>query len=304
MLSLRDVRKSFGALEAVAGVSFEVPKGSCFGLLGPNGAGKTTTISMIVGCLDPDSGEVALNGQKVWLRGYAAKRNIGFVPQEMAIYEDLNAYDNLRFFGALCDVTGSSLKTATERVLEIVGLTDRARDPSRTYSGGMKRRLNMAVALLHNPCLLVLDEPTVGVDPQSRNSIFETLEALRSEGTTILYTTHYMEEVERLCDHVAVMDHGKVIACDSIAAISKLLPTDHLVLVELEEGSPPLSADPPVKLSRDGDRLEAEMSDLNRDLPKLIGWLQSQGIRFVGVRSQEASLEAVFLHLTGRNLRD
>jgi ABC-2 type transport system ATP-binding protein len=304
MLSLRDVRKRFGTVEAVAGISFDVPSGSAFGLLGPNGAGKTTTISMIVGCLDPDAGSLTLDGAPIGLHNYDTKRRVGFVPQELAIYDDLDALDNLRFFGALCNVTGAELQKASDRVLEIVGLTDRAKDPARTYSGGMKRRLNLAAALLHKPSLLVLDEPTVGVDPQSRNAIFESLEAIRIEGTTLLYTTHYMEEVERLCDHVAVMDHGKVIACDTLNAISKLVPTDQIVVIELEEGSQGLLGNPPVPFKRDGDRLEADLQDLNRDLPALLTWLQSQGIRYSGVRSQEASLESVFLHLTGRTLRD
>jgi len=298
------VRKRFGTIQAVDGVSFEVPKGSCFGLLGPNGAGKTTTISMIVGCLDPDSGEITLNGQKVGLRGFAAKRQTGFVPQEIAVYEDLSALDNLRFFGALEGVTGAELALAVSRVLEIVGLKERAADPVNTYSGGMKRRLNMAVAMLHSPSLLVLDEPTVGVDPQSRNAIFESLERLRAEGTTILYTTHYMEEVERLCDHVAVIDHGKVIACDQIASLSRLMPSDHIVVIDLLEGAAPLPEGSPVPLKRDGDRVEFELEDLNRDLPGVLQWLASHGVLYGGLRTQEASLEAVFLHLTGRSLRD
>lgn len=304
MLELRDVRKRFGAIQAVDGVSFEVPKGSCFGLLGPNGAGKTTTISMIVGCLDPDSGEISLNGERVSLRGFAAKRQIGYVPQEIAVYDDLNALDNLRFFGALAGVMGADLEPASKRVLEIVGLQERAGDRVSTYSGGMKRRLNMAVALLHSPSLLVLDEPTVGVDPQSRNAIFDSLERLRAEGTTILYTTHYMEEVERLCDHVAVIDHGQLIACDHIAQVSRLIPSDHVVVINLLEDSAPLLEQSPVPHKRDGDRIEFELEDLNRDLPAVLEWLASHGVLYSGLRTQEASLEAVFLHLTGRSLRD
>ncbi len=252
-LEIKDLRKSFGSLVAVDEVSFRLERGQLVGLLGPNGAGKTTTVSMIAGLLTPDRGRVLVNGQALAGDTDPAKRRIGLVPQDLALYDELSARANLRFFGALYSLTGRALEQAIGSVLDLVGLADRARDLVRTFSGGMKRRLNLAAGLLHDPDILLLDEPTVGVDPQSRNAIFENLELLKSRGKALLYTTHYMEEVERLADRIVVMDHGTVIAEDTLDGLQSRV------------GGP------------------------------------GSGGRAGGGR---ATLEAVFLTLTGRSLRD
>jgi ABC-2 type transport system ATP-binding protein len=220
MIQATNLRKSFGRLVAVDDVSLAVEPGQLLGLLGPNGAGKTTTLGMIAGLVTPDAGTVSVNGQL--LRGDTdpGKRKFGLVPQDLALYDELSALANLAFFGALYDLHGRALAQASARVLETVGLADRARDHVRTFSGGMKRRLNLAVGLLHDPDILLLDEPTVGVDPQSRNAIFDNLESLKKQGKALLYTTHYMEEVERLADRVIVMDHGRVIANDTLGGLT------------------------------------------------------------------------------------
>jgi len=220
MLEVSRLRKSYGRLLAVDDVSFVVERGTMLGLLGPNGAGKTTTLSMIAGLLVPDSGTVSIDGHALSGDTDPAKRRFGLVPQDLALYDELSARDNLRFFGALYDMAGSALDASIARVLATVGLTDRAGDKVKAYSGGMKRRLNLATGLLHDPDILLLDEPTVGVDPQSRNAIFDNLTQLKAQGKTLLYTTHYMEEVERLADKVVVVDHGCIIAHDTVATLT------------------------------------------------------------------------------------
>ncbi|MBW8866251.1 MAG: ABC transporter ATP-binding protein [Acidobacteria bacterium] len=225
MLTVKHLRKSFGTVLAVNDVSFSVASGQILGLLGPNGAGKTTTVSMVAGLLTPDAGEVLIAGQRLAGDTDPSKRRIGLVPQDLALYDELSARDNLRFFGALYTMTGRALDTAIERVLTLVGLADRARDAVKTFSGGMKRRLNLAAGLLHNPDILLLDEPTVGVDPQSRNAIFDNLETLKAEGKALLYTTHYMEEVERLADRIVIVDHGTVVADDTLAGLQSRVAT-------------------------------------------------------------------------------
>jgi linearmycin/streptolysin S transport system ATP-binding protein len=219
MLTINNLRKSFGTLVAVDGVSFAIERGQLLGLLGPNGAGKTTTVSMIAGLVTPDTGEVLVGGQRLSGDTDPVKRRIGLVPQDLALYEELSARDNLRFFGALYDLSGAALNSAIARSLELVELGDRAADKVKTFSGGMKRRLNLAAGLLHDPDILLLDEPTVGVDPQSRNAIFDNLEVLKRHGKALLYTTHYMEEAERLADRIVVIDHGRVIADDTLQGL-------------------------------------------------------------------------------------
>jgi len=219
MLDVRNLRKSFGSLVAVSDVSFSVRQGQILGLLGPNGAGKTTTVSMAAGLLTPDRGEVLVAGHRLAGDTDPAKRRIGLVPQDLALYDELSARENLRFFGALYSLRGRALDAAMARALELVGLEERAGDAVKTFSGGMKRRLNLAAGLLHDPDILLLDEPTVGVDPQSRNAIFDNLETLEARGKALIYTTHYMEEVERLADRIVVMDHGRVIAEDTLEGL-------------------------------------------------------------------------------------
>ena len=224
MLDVENLRKTFGRLVAVDDVSFTVGPGQLVGLLGPNGAGKTTTVSMIAGLVAPDRGEVRIGGRRLAGDTDPLKRRIGLVPQDIALYDELTARDNLRFFGALYHLRGEGLDAAIAAALDLVGLAERARYRVNTFSGGMKRRLNLAAGLLHDPDVLLLDEPTVGVDPQSRNAIFENLDVLKRRGKALLYTTHYMEEAERLADRIVVLDHGRVIADDTLAGLYAGVP--------------------------------------------------------------------------------
>ncbi|HMH52943.1 MAG TPA: ABC transporter ATP-binding protein [Candidatus Acidoferrum sp.] len=221
MLVARNLGKTFGRIAAVDGVSLKLAPGELLGLLGPNGAGKSTTVALLAGLLRPDRGEVLVDDHRLVGDADPVKRRIGLVPQEVALYDELTARDNLRFFGGLYGFRGAVLERVIASGLELVGLADRARDRVATYSGGMKRRLNLAAGLLHDPDILLLDEPTVGVDPQSRHAIFENLQALKRRGKAILYTTHYMEEAERLSDRIVVMDHGQVIAADTLAGLQR-----------------------------------------------------------------------------------
>jgi ABC-2 type transport system ATP-binding protein len=219
MLHVKNLRKTFGSLVAVDDVTFTLERGQLVGLLGPNGAGKTTTVSIVAGLLTPDRGDVLVGGQRLAGDTDPAKRRIGLVPQDLALYEELTAVANLRFFGALYNLSGRALDQAIASALELVELADRSGDRVKTFSGGMKRRLNLAAGLLHDPDILLLDEPTVGVDPQSRNAIFDNLEVLKARGKALLYTTHYMEEAERMADRIVVIDHGKVIANDTLEGL-------------------------------------------------------------------------------------
>ncbi len=219
VLEVIDVAKSYGDVQAVRGISFRVKRGEIFGLLGPNGAGKTTTISMLTGLIEADAGEIRVFGSRFTPNNRDLKGRIGIVPQELALYPTLSGRDNLKFFGRIYGLKGPRLRKRVEETLEMVGLAQRADDPVETYSGGMQRRLNIAAGLVHEPDLLFLDEPTVGVDPQSRNAILESVESLRERGQSVVYTTHYMEEAQRLCDRVAIMDEGKIIALDTPAAL-------------------------------------------------------------------------------------
>ncbi len=276
MLEARDLWKSYGDLAAVAGVSLEVRAGEILGLLGPNGAGKSTTVAMLCGLVAPDRGVVRVGGVVLEGDAGAQKRRLGLVPQEIALHEDLRAIENVRLFGALYGLKGRNLEDRARAMLEKVGLGDRARDKPETFSGGMKRRLNIACALVHDPEVLLLDEPTAGVDPQSRNAIFESLEALRARGKAILYTTHYMEEAERLCDRIVILDHGRVIASGSAAELYRLAPVSTATTLEIEGAV-------------DAAALAA---------------FAARGVVVKEIRSKGATLESVFLHLTGRGLRD
>ena len=272
-LEVLGLLKSFGALRAVDGLSLRVGAGEIVGLLGPNGAGKTTTVSIVSGLLSPDAGEVRVGGALLSGDTDPARGRLGLVPQELALYEELRADDNLAFFGGLQGLAGARLAARVEAVLRLTGLGDRRRDRVKVYSGGMKRRLNLAAGLLHDPEVLLLDEPTVGVDPQSRNAIFGTLEALRGEGKAILYTTHYMEEAERLCDRIVIVDHGRVVAEGTADELGALLPRGAGRVLDAEA------------------RAAAEL-------------LASRGIAVPALEGERPRLEEVFLHLTGHALRD
>jgi len=309
LLNVDGLTKSYGQRRAVDGVSFQVHAGQTVGLIGPNGAGKSTTVSMICGLLDPDSGKVTLDGAPVTAGLSAAKHKIGLVPQDLALYEDLAARENLRLFGALYGLKGAQLKARCDAVLALVNLADRAGDKPSTFSGGMKRRLNIGAALMHDPQLLILDEPTVGVDPQSRNAIFDTLEQLKRMGRSLIYTSHYMEEVERLADHIVIIDHGKVLADESPAALHRRLPAQAALRIELGidasaallEGLRALSG--VTAVSGEGRVLDVLLADSAGALP-VMGWLDRQGCGALHFATARTKLEDIFLNLTGRSLRD
>ncbi len=307
MLQANQLTKTYGDRTVVAGVSLHVTAGEIIGLLGPNGAGKTTTISMLCGLTPADSGTVVIDGKSMHDDINAAKRRIGLVPQDIALYETLSAIRNLETFGALYGLRGGELKKRAGDALEMVGLADRAGDKPATFSGGMKRRLNIACALVHDPDILLLDEPTVGIDPQSRNAIFDNLESLKARGKALIYTTHYMEEVERLCDRVVIMDHGRVIASDTLAGLYRQLPAAQSLTVELEGtvNVTALSREAGVKnVQQQNGRLIVGMDDLAATSAPVLAWLAARGHRVNHIASDRANLESLFLNLTGRQLRD
>lgn len=305
MLIARNLHKSYGALKAVDGVSLEAAPGQIVGLLGPNGAGKTTTVSMIAGLLRPDAGEVRIAGDVIDSDTSPVKRKLGLVPQELALFDELSASANLSLFAALYGLNGSTATKAMDSALELVGLRERAKDRVSTYSGGMKRRLNLAAALLHDPQVLLLDEPTVGVDPQSRNAIFDNLEILKQQGKTLIYTTHYMEEVERLCDRIVIIDSGRTIADDNLAGLLRRLPVANVLEIELKHDAPAgLEETDGYRLLKNGGRqLEIGFDHLDA-IPRVLAQLASRGYEVEHLRTQQPTLENVFLHLTGRSLRD
>jgi ABC-2 type transport system ATP-binding protein len=309
LLSVTKIYKSWGTRRAVDGISFQVKRGQTLGLIGPNGAGKSTTASIICGLLQPDSGSVLLDGQHLHGSDPKIKMRIGVVPQELALFDELPALENLKLFGALYGLKGPHLKKRCTEVLALVKLSDRANEKPATFSGGMKRRLNIAAALLHDPTLLILDEPTTGVDPQSRNAIFDSLELLRKQGRSLIYTSHYMEEVERLADHIVIIDHGKVIADETPASLHQRLPGQAALHVTLEQAAPPSlqaaikTQDGVIHMSAHQQSLEISLRNADHALP-ILNWLHQNGHPPVHFSTAKASLESVFLTLTGRNLRD
>jgi len=309
VLVCRDLRKAFGDLVAVGGVGFTIAEGETYGLLGPNGAGKTTTISMIAGLLERDAGEVLVAGRPLGTRSVGVKSEIGYVPQDLAIYPDLSGRENLRFFARLYGLSGDELGRRIDAVLEIVGLADRAGDLAKEYSGGMKRRLNIGIGLLHEPRLLILDEPTVGVDPQSRNAILESVDRLSVQGMAVLYTTHYMEEAERLCDRVGIIDLGELKAEGTRRELVSLVGQRDQVLLALagnvEAAATACSTiDAVHDASPREDQLELVVDEARRALPRILETVADAGASVRAVEVIEPNLEAVFLHLTGKALRD
>ena len=303
MIKADSLSKSYGDVVAVDDVSFEVNKGETFGLLGPNGAGKTTTIKILCGLLKQDAGSVTLDG-KTDPGLMEVRLSLGVVPQALAIYEELSALQNLRFFGKLYGLGGQKLRDRIKDCLEVAGLAQRSRQRVSKYSGGMKRRLNIICSLMHDPPILLLDEPTVGVDPQSRNLIFDTIEDMKKQGRTIIYTTHYMEEAQRLCDRVAILDHGRILDMDDI---------DHLINkhggpshIEAEFEERPFELDK-IRSFVDNKDLHLEGNTLRfetREPMESLARLNRSGVRFRSLKVQTANLEDVFLNLTGRRLRD
>jgi len=309
VLEAAGLRRAFGDLTAVDGVDVRIAPGEAYGLLGPNGAGKTTTISMLCGLLEPDDGAVRVAGHDLAREPAAAKSAIGYVPQEIALYPDLTARENLAFFGRLYGLRGRALAGRIDAVLDIIGLAPRADDRVGTYSGGMKRRVNIGAGLLHEPRLVVLDEPTVGVDPQSRHAILESVAALSAEGTAILYTSHYMEEVERLCDRVGIIDHGRMIAEGTRRELlAELGEADRLDLVVDGDAGDVAEACRGIAGVVDAAAADREVTLLVRHgrarLAEVVATVASAGATLTSVELVEPDLEAVFLALTGRALRD
>ncbi len=306
-LEVHDLHKRYGATVALDGVGFRVEAGEMFGLLGPNGAGKTTLLSIISSLLEPTRGEVLLEGRPLSAADRSLRGRVGIVPQELALYGELTARENLHFFGELYGIRDPLLGRRVGEVLEAIGLSDRADEPAQVYSGGMKRRLNLGIALVHGPRLLLLDEPTTGVDPQSRNHIFEEVRRLNSEGVTVVYTSHYMEEVQALCTRIGIMDQGRLVACDTLPRLLQEL--SGLIRFRVTRLAPGLrerlQGIPESRLRERGDGLlELECRDVKDSLLRLVAVLNETQAELVSLETEEPNLERVFLHLTGRGLRD
>ncbi|WKA51231.1 ABC transporter ATP-binding protein [Planococcus liqunii] len=310
MLETEELKKVFKGKVAVEGADLYLDKGEAVGLLGPNGAGKSTTISMISTLLKPTSGDVRLNGKSVIQNPSEMRRVLGVVPQEIALYPELTAYENLKFFGRIYGLSGKALEAAIQRSLDLVGLAERQKEVVKTYSGGMKRRINIAAAMMHEPEIIIMDEPTVGIDPQSRSHILEMVHRLnREKGLTVLYTSHYMEEVERLCDRVYIMDHGKIIASGTKEELKNILSNEETIWIELNR---PNEAFFQELQSFEGVRKAFETEQgIKLILPKgsrVLGGIfqasERHRVQIININVQTPSLEDVFLHLTGRKLRD
>lgn len=309
ILIVKKLAKSYGENRAVREISFSLPRGEIFGLLGPNGAGKSTTISMLAGLLSPTSGQITIKGLNLSENLLKVKQYVGLVPQEIALYPTISARDNLIFWGQVYGLHGAALKDRVDEVLDIVQLADRAHERVEVYSGGMKRRINLAVGLLHRPEILFLDEPTVGVDPQSRNAIFESVEKLNREGLTIIYTTHYMEEAERLCHRVAIIDQGQIIALDTPAnliqhqgkSLIRLSILDGVIdAVEEKIGHLPLVGD----VNRRDHTLDIQTHESQQVLMEVLQITHALSAQVTALEIMDASLETVFLNLTGKRLRE
>jgi len=308
-IEVLDLHKSFGENHAVQGVSFEVTQGEIFSLLGPNGAGKTTTISMLSCLLRPNEGDARIMGHSIRTDAMGVKSVLGVVPQDIALYEDLTARENLTFWGKMYGLRGSALKSRVNEVLDVIGLTDRAGDRVSKYSGGMKRRVNIGVALLHKPKIIYMDEPTVGIDPQSRRSILDSVVALKDQGMTVLYTTHYMEEAQELSNHIGIMDHGKLIAYGSHDELVKLVGGQTRIDLTLNTEAEAVMAtwqtiEGVKKVFAEDGLVTVLVDDSNLVLPRLFESATQHSARITSVDIREPNLEAVFLHLTGRALRD
>ncbi|MFC2063720.1 ATP-binding cassette domain-containing protein [Chloroflexota bacterium] len=311
MLEVRSLTKKYGDFTAVNGITFDIKEGEIFSLLGPNGAGKTTTIAMLSTLYQPNSGDAYIGGHSVTKDPMLVKEIIGVVPQELALYEELSAHENLVFWGQMYGLKGKLLNNRVGEVLDQIGLTDKAKNKIKTYSGGMKRRVNIGIGLLHKPRLLFMDEPTVGIDPQSRRSILETVKLLNEQGMTLLYTTHYMEEAQELSDRVGIIDHGELIALGTQEELTKQVGQTDTLILHINENEDPSAL---VRiLRREKDVLEVTSNEhevsmitpqAENILAMVVGKSNECGIKIRSIDIREPNLEAVFLHLTGRALRD
>ena len=310
MIEIKDVTKSYGRQKVLQNVSFEIMEGELFGLLGPNGAGKSTLIDILTGIQSMDSGEIFINGKSIKTDKVEIRKHLGLVPQDIALLEELNAVDNLEYFGGLYGLAGQELKSQIEKLLEVAGLTDKKKEKVKNYSGGMKRRLNIAVAMLHNPSILILDEPTVGVDAQSRQHIFDYIQSLAEQGTTILYTSHYMEEIETLCKRVFILDLGEEVAYGTKEEVKKLV--GHTQTVSLTLDRVPAGFDEVLKNSEngiqfvtvDGQDMALTIDQTIFSMMKLIEQVEQAQLVIKSVNVKETTLEEAFLQLTGKTLRD
>ena len=303
------LKKSFGDFQAVQDACFQADSGEVLSLLGPNGAGKSTTISMLSGLLAPTDGDACIMGYSVIREPEAAKRSLGVVPQDIALYPDLSARENLVFWGKMYGLRGAALKSRVDEVLEVIGLTDRQKDRVGKFSGGMKRRVNIGAALLHKPAVVIMDEPTVGIDPQSRRHILDNVKELNQRGMTVLYTTHYMEEAAELSHHIAIMDQGKIIAYGTHDELIKMVGEQTRIDLGLNIGAEKVletwrSTEGVARVDTTDGKVSVLVDDSNLVLPRLFDAASRAGLRIISVDIQEPNLETVFLHLTGRALRD
>ncbi len=306
MTEVNDIRKSYGDTHAVKGISFSIKQGECYGLLGPNGAGKSTTINMLSTLFPPDSGDITIDGLDIKKSSEEVKKILGVVPQEIALYPNFTSWENMMFWGGLHSIKKSDLNKKADELLKLVGLSDRKDEKVKSYSGGMKRRINLACALLHSPKILLLDEPTVGVDPQSRNMIFELIEQLNKEGMTIIYTTHYMEEAERLCDRIGIIDSGAIVAQGTLEELKQHSEIKDIIVVEC--GQTPdesfLTGKLNLQVKVIGKTAYIESNDSKKDLTRCVIGCSEAGYEIHHIDIQKANLENVFLKLTGKQLRD
>jgi ABC-2 type transport system ATP-binding protein len=308
-IEVKNLKKSFGDFQAVQDASFNAERGEVLSLLGPNGAGKSTTISMLSGLLAPTKGDASIMGHSVTKEPEAAKASLGVVPQDIALYLDLSARENLVFWGKMYGLRGTALKSRVDEVLEVIGLADRQKDHVGKFSGGMKRRVNIGAALLHKPAVIIMDEPTVGIDPQSRRHILDNVKELNQQGMTVLYTTHYMEEAAELSHHIAIMDKGRVIAYGSHDELIKMVGEQTRIDVTLNAEAEKIldawrATEGVARIDSLDGKVTALVDDSNRVLPRLFDAASKHGLRITSVDIQEPNLETVFLHLTGRALRD
>ena len=307
MIEVKGLSKIYGSFQAVNSVNFVAKAGEIFGLLGPNGAGKSTTINCISGLISPTDGSVLINGHNITTDSVKAKQSLGLVPQELALYEDLSAYENLVFWGSAYGLSGNQLQERIQQVLNEVGLETRQKDAVNQFSGGMKRRLNFACAVLHKPAALLLDEPTVGIDPQSREHLMQAILKLKEQGTAVIYTTHYMEEAERLCDNLAIIDKGEIIATGTVDALRSQLGERDLITFQGQFQNPESSELESLGaeiLEQSENEIRLLISDAPKNLSSVMKSIESQHGKISNVNLAQANLESLFIKLTGRALRD
>ena len=307
MIEVKNLKKSFSDKEVLKGLSFSIQNGEFYGLLGPNGAGKTTTISILSSLLPTEFGEIRIDNLDLKTDTNKIKRIIGVVPQESALYNELSAMENLKFWGSLYSITGKELHHRATELLQLVGLEERKDEKVKNYSGGMKRRINIAAALVHKPKILFMDEPTVGIDPQSRNLIYEIIEKQKKEGVTIIYTTHYMEEAERFCDRIAIIDEGNIIAEGTMEELKKDNAVKETIAIhfsKLSEANRIAIKGFWKEITVSENLIHFYSSDVKNDLPKLINYCNQLGLEIVNIEILKINLETIFLNLTGKQLRD